>query len=88
MEEVDSWYAYKMDNQKVKTTNASGYDPKTGNFAVVGVNTRRSWKKNFSDAVEHATHLIDAGNSDEFLIVKVVGRVKRKPTPVIVTWVK
>jgi hypothetical protein len=66
---------------EVPTSNASSYKDGKGKYFIMSPNVRRT----FGDeacAVEHATNYIRAGNSDEFLIVKVVGRVRKKPIPV------
>jgi hypothetical protein len=68
-------------NTQVKTTNASSYNEGKGKFFVMSPNTRRTFTDH-GGAIDHATNLIRVGNSDEFLIVKVVGRVRKKPIPV------
>lgn len=65
----------------VKTTKASAYADGNGKFFVMSPNTRRTFTDH-PGAITHATNLIRNGNSDEFLIVKVVGRVRKKPIPV------
>lgn len=65
----------------VETTKPSKYDDGFGKHFVMSPNVRRTFCHH-GGAVEHATNLIRNGNSDEFLIVKVVGRVRKKPIPV------
>lgn len=67
--------------RQVSTTNTSTFDEGEGNHFVMGVNTIRTFVSH-SGAIDHATNLIRDGQQDEYLIVKVVGRVRKKPLPV------
>lgn len=65
----------------VKTTNPSSYDEGRGGFFVMSPNVRRTYTSH-AGAVDHAANLIYADNADEFLIVKVIGRVRKKRPPI------
>lgn len=72
-----------MGYRPVKTTNTSTYDEGKGSCFVMASTTVRTFTDH-SGAIDHATNLIREGYSglEEYLIVKVVGRVRKKPIPV------
>lgn len=75
----------------VATTKPSRFSDGRGSYFVTTDTTNRTFTSDIGDAVEHAGNLLykDGQNAEEFLIVKVVARVKKKPQPkpVIVTLV-
>jgi hypothetical protein len=68
---------------RVSTTDLSQFDDGKGKFFVMAKTTRRTFCKTEEAAKDHAINILEEGNAavDEFLIVKVVGRLKLK-------WVK
>jgi hypothetical protein len=68
-------------SKNVSTTNPSAFDDGFGNFFVMSPNVRRTYTSH-PGAIDHAVNLIHSDNADEFLIVKVVGRVRKKRPPV------
>jgi hypothetical protein len=69
-----------MMSKNVSTTNPSSFNEGRGNFFVMSPNVRRTYASH-AGAIDHAANLIYAENADEFLIVKVVGRVRKKRPP-------
>lgn len=69
----------------VDTTDANKFDDgEHGKFCVMGAETRRTFCKTEQAAVTHAENLLESKGQDseqEFLIVKVVGRVRYKTRP-------
>lgn len=62
----------------VKTSNTSKFsEHSVRSYVIMGAETKRTWCPDVEGAVEHATNLMNAGNADEFLVLKVVGIVKR-----------
>ena len=75
-------YSRSWASRAVSTTKTSRFDDAPGPFFVMGVNTRRTFSETEEAAKDHAHNIIDSGDCDEMLIVKVVGRIYRKKTPV------
>lgn len=71
-----------MTYKPVKTTNTSTFDEGNGNYFVMAPSTVRTFTSH-PGAIDHASNLIYDGGSglDEYLIVKVIGRVRKKPVP-------
>lgn len=65
----------------VSTSAPSCFDDGEGHYFVMSPQVRRTFGDH-EHAITHATNLIRNENCDEFLIVKVVGRVRKKPIPV------
>ena len=67
----------------VKTSNPTQFDDqeREGVYFVTSPTTRRTFGSH-SKIIDHATNFIQRGDCDEFLIVKVVGRIKKRPVPV------
>jgi hypothetical protein len=64
--------------KRAKTTKTSTFDEGDGRFLVMASGTKRTFAADLGGAVDHAAQLIHNGNCDEFLILKVVARVKMK----------
>ena len=82
----------RSNSQKYKivpTMNAFTFNEED-RYAVIGAKQKRSWKPTALHAMEHAVNLIhsDEDGCDEYLIVKVIGKVKRRKPPVDVTLYK
>lgn len=65
----------------VETTNASAFDDGKGKFFVMSSKTRRTFCSSEGEARKHADNLIEKGEDEEMLVVRVVGRVRKKKTP-------
>lgn len=59
-------------------TKSSKFDPETGNYAVIGAQQNRTWSKDVAGAIDHGANLICVGDATELLIIKVVGKVRRR----------
>lgn len=79
--QVNNFYDDIGKMRRVSTMNASKFDVKAkANYAVLSATAQnRTWMKTDKEAFEHADNLIDNGNADEFLIVKVVAVRRKKP---------
>ncbi len=50
----------------------------TNKYAVIGAKQNRTWCASVADAIDHGANLICAEDANELLIIKVVGRVRRR----------
>ena len=82
--EDQAWEAFSSRWRKkaVSSTRTSKFDDGPGAYFVMGVNTKRTFSESEEGAKVHAHNIIDRGDCDEMLIVKVVGHIYRKMTPV------
>ena len=70
----------------VETTNATVFDGEAKYFVIVP-GTRRTFCETQEDAASHADNLLDYNRTqEEYLVVKVVGRVSRKKIPHVRKW--
>ena len=72
-----------MSYQRVSTTKTSSFGDGEGRFFIQASATRRTFCVDKEAAIDHAQNLIDQGDCEEFLIVEVVGVLRKAPTPVV-----
>ena len=57
---------------------AQPFDALNGTYACIGSAQNRTWSKDMSGAIDHAAGLIGNSTTNELLIIKVIGRVRRR----------
>lgn len=60
-------------------SNAKRFDPEEGIYACIGAHQNRTWASDVAGAIDHAANLIaESSSTNDLLIIKVVGRVRRR----------